>query len=59
MASRVDLRFRDEDLFHRVPAPVRALIRSQGGPMAGMVLDSTNVAFDKVATAPVPHDLAP
>ena len=35
-ASRVDLRFRDEDLFHRVPAPVRALIRSQGGPISPM-----------------------
>ena len=40
-ASRVDLRFRDEDLFHRVPAPVRALIRSQGGPMAGMALSTS------------------
>ena len=40
-ASRLDLRFRDEDLFHRVPAPVRALIRSQGGPMAGMALSTS------------------
>ena len=40
-ASRVDLRFRDEDLFHRVPAPVRALIRSQGCPMASMALSTS------------------
>ena len=40
-ASHVDLRFMDEDLFHRVPAPVRALIRSQGGPMAGMALSTS------------------
>ena len=31
----------DDDLFHRVPAPVRALIRSQGGPMAGMALSTS------------------
>ena len=34
-ARRVDQQFQDEDLFHRVLAPVRALIRSLGGPMAG------------------------
>ena len=44
-ASRVDLRFRDEDLFRRVPAPVGALIKSQGGALAGMA----------VVTSPTSH----
>ena len=40
VAARVDQQFRDEDLFHRVET-VRALIRSQGGPMAGMALSTS------------------
>ena len=40
-ASRVDQRFRDEDPFHRVPASVRALIRSQEVLMAGMALSTS------------------
>ena len=37
-ASRVDQRFRDEDLFVRMTNSGQALVRSQGGPGAGLAL---------------------
>ena len=51
-AGRMDQQFRDEDLFHRVAESVRALIRSQGGRMAGMALSTS-------PTSQGCHDLVP
>ena len=40
-ASRVDRHFRDDVLFAALPSSMRALIRSQAGPMGGMALSAT------------------
>ena len=44
MASRVEETFRAEDLFARMDDPSKALLRSQGGPGAGLALSTCPVS---------------